>query len=148
MAWVWTALLIGVLHAGFSFYWAVGGTGLLDTVGAWVVELRDREPLAATVGLSVVGAVKLAAAAVPVAMAYDRIPWIGLWRSLSWAGSTVLVVYGLANTVAADLVLVHVIVPGGGLDLRGLAGHAWLWDPLFLLWGIALFGYLWRSRGR
>ena len=31
-------------------------------------------------------------------------------------------------------------------DLDGLKGHAWLWDPLFLLWGLALLGYLLLSR--
>ena len=59
---VWTACAAGVVHALFSLYWALGGSWLLDTVGA------------------------------------------------------------------------------------ALAGHSWLWDPLFLLWGLALLGYLLLSK--
>ena len=59
-----------------------------------------------------------------------------------------LVVWGGLNTVVGNLVLAGWIVPDGGYDRAGMIGHAWLWDPLFLAWGLALaVGLRWdRSR--
>jgi len=42
--------------------------------------------------------------------------------------------FGLgANTVVAALVLAGGIDPDGGYDRRAMIGHAFLWDPLFLI---------------
>ncbi len=62
--------------------------------------------------------------------------------------SRLLVLYGGINTGVSNAVLAGWIVPAGGYDSPAMAGHAWLWDPLFLLWGLALGGYLALSRGR
>jgi len=42
---------------------------------------------------------KLLAAAIPVGVAYGRIPWRRTWRAVSWAGGLLLVVYGGVNTM-------------------------------------------------
>ena len=65
---------------------------------------------------------------------------------LCWAGSVLLVAYGLANTAVANLALVGVV--GSVDDLAATRGHAWLWDPLFLAWGLALGVGLWQTRRR
>ena len=44
---LWLAAVVGVLHGLFSLYWALGGRWLLDTVGAWAVDLADDAPVAA-----------------------------------------------------------------------------------------------------
>jgi hypothetical protein len=41
------------------------------------------------------------------------------------------------NTVVAALVLTGAIRPGG-YDRDAVTGHALLWDPLFLAWGVFL----------
>ena len=58
-----------------------------------------------------------------------------------------LVAWGGLNTVVGNLVLAGAIVPDGGFDRPGMVGHAFLWDPLFLAWGLALAVGLWGSRG-
>ncbi|GIL36095.1 DUF3995 domain-containing protein [Phycicoccus sp. DTK01] len=72
--------------------------------------------------------------------------------SPAWAaGSPVLVavalvLYGLANTVAANLALTGALGPVE--DLVAVRGHAWLWAPLFLAWGLALGAGLRGARRR
>lgn len=61
--------------------------------------------------------------------------WI---RTVSWPGAIVLVAYGGANTIVAAAVLGGIVRPAGGYDPAAMVGHALLWDPLFLLWGLAL----------
>lgn len=143
---VWLACLAGTVHAGFSLYWALGGQGLLATVGQWAVQLSADAPLEAGLVLGVVAAGKLLAAAIPVVVAYERTPRQRFWRAVSWAGGLLLVTYGGVNTIVSGAVLGGVIRPEGGYDLNAMIGHAWLWDPLFFLWGSALVLSLWYSR--
>lgn len=49
-----------------------------------------------------------------------------------------LVLWGGLNTVVGNLVLAGLLQPADGYDYPGMLGHAYLWDPLFLLWGLAL----------
>ena len=134
-----------MVHAGFSVYWALGGRWLLATVGQWAVDLSTEAPLAAGVALGLVAAAKLAGAAIPIGVAYGRVPWPRFWRGSSWAGGLVLVAYGGVNTIVSLAVLGGAIQPEGGYDAEAMRGHAYLWDPLFLLWGGALVLSLWFS---
>ena len=143
---VWVAALVGVVHAGFSAYWATGGQWLLSTVGQWAVDLSQESPVAAGAGLGAVALVKLLAAVVPVAVAHGRLPGRTLWRGVSWAGGVLLLVYGGLNVVVSGAVLLGAIRPEGGYDADAMKGHALLWDPLFVLWGAALVLSLWLSR--
>ncbi|WP_312918526.1 DUF3995 domain-containing protein [Kocuria sp.] len=144
--WLWVACAAGVVHAGFSLYWALGGHWLLDTVGQWTVRLSYEAPLAVGLGLGMVSLFKLMAAVIPVAEAYGRVPWRRFWWAISWVGAVVLVVYGGTNTVISNAVLIGLIRPATGYERLAMIGHAWLWDPLFLVWGAALLIHLWRSR--
>jgi hypothetical protein len=135
-----------VAHAGFSLYWAAGGQRLLSTVGQWAVDLSDGSRLAAGAGLGVIALVKLLAAVIPVGVAYGRVPGRRLWRGVSWVGGLLLVAYGGVNVVVSNAVLMGAIRPEGGYDADAMTGHAYLWDPLFLLWGSALVLSLWLSR--
>lgn len=145
---VWAAALAGTLHAAFSLYWAAGGIWLLDTVGDWAVDLTREQPLLAGLGLGVLGAAKLAAAWVPVLVAAGRVGPRRIWRRVGWVGGLALVVYGGLNTVIALSVVIGLVHPEGGYDSAAMLGHAALWDPLFLAWGLALVGSLWFSGRR
>ena len=121
------------MHAAFSAYWALGGRWLLETVGAWAVDLLDDSPVVAGAGLLLVAAVKLAGAWAPLLADQGRLPGNRrAWRGLFWAGAGVLVVYGALNTMGAWI----------GIAIDGFTaarvGHAVLWDPLFLVWGVLL----------
>lgn len=119
---------------------------MLATVGQWAVDLSTRAPLIAGIALGLVALVKLLAATVPIGVAYTKVPWRRLWRGVSWAGGLLLVVYGGINVVVSAAVLGGLIRPEGGYDLDAMRGHAYLWDPLFFLWGSALVLSLWFSR--
>jgi hypothetical protein len=125
---------VGTVHALVTIYWAFGGSALLQTVGRdMVVLFAGRRWL-----LLPVAAVKLAVAVAPVVLDRRSWPWRPLTRGLAWSAATVLIFWGGINTVVGNLVLGGAIEPSGGYDRRGMIGHAWLWDPLFLLWGTAL----------
>lgn len=147
LALVWTAACLGGLHAGFSMYWALGGDWLLRTVGAWAVSLRQSSPVGSAVGLGAIALLKLVAAVTPVLVTYRRLPWRRLWRGISWVGGSFLIMYGGANVVISGAVLAGAITPASGFDRLAMIGHAFLWDPLFALWGAALVTSLALSRG-
>ena len=85
---VWLAAGAGLLHAAASVYWAVGGRWLLASVGQWAVELATTAPGRAGVVLGAVALAKALAALIPVAVAYGRVPWPRLWRTISWVGGS------------------------------------------------------------
>lgn len=143
---VWIAGIAGALHAGGSLYWALGGQWLLATVGQWAVDLSAQAPLAAGLALGLVALLKFLAATIPIGVAYGRVPWPRFWRAISWVGGTLLIIYGGVNTIVSGAVLAGLIRPEGGYDPVAMRGHAFLWDPLFFIWGAALVFSLWLSR--
>ena len=42
---LWAAMALGLVHAAWSFYWAFGGSWLLDTVGQWAVVSQLHQPV-------------------------------------------------------------------------------------------------------
>lgn len=142
------ACAAGLVHAAFSVYWALGGRWLLPTVGEWAVTAVVDSPIGAGVLLGAVGLGKALAALVPVGVAFHRLPWVGFWRVVCGIGGTLLVAYGGVNVVVSVAVLAGFIRPEGGYDESAMIGHAFLWDPLFLIWGTALLAWLVLSRAR
>lgn len=138
--------MLGTVHAAWSLYWAVGGTFLLDTVGQWAVRATREDPALAFWGLLGVTAAKLAAAWIPLLAETGCLLGRRIWRVLSWVGGAGLVLYGGANAVAAGASLLG-WVDAGVVDRTALLGHAFLWDPLFAAWGLALLLGLALSRG-
>ncbi len=128
------AAAAGLVHAAFSLYWAAGGRWLLDTVGAWAVDLADRSPGPAVALLLAVAAVKIGGALCPLLNEAGRLPGsAATWRRVFLAGAVLLIAYGGLNTIGAWI--------GIAIDHTLTApqlGHAALWDPLFLLWGVLL----------
>ena len=138
------AAVVGSVHAGFSFYWGLGGDWLVPTLGQRIVQaFAGLEWLLLPVGLT-----KLAAAWSPWLAARAGWPARRLSRGVCWLAAGVLLVWGGLNTIVGNLVLAGAIVPEGGFDRTGMIGHAFLWDPLFAVWGLALAVALARRRGR
>ncbi|RSZ62360.1 DUF3995 domain-containing protein [Corynebacterium hylobatis] len=136
------AAVAGLLHGAASIYWGLGGTWLLETVGE---QVTDQFEGLGCLGWAIVtvGAVRIAFALSPL-LFDDR--W---WRILHWLGATALMLWGGANTLVINLVLAGVLPHGDDYDHAAMTGHGWLWDPLFLLWGVALaVGLSATRRGR
>lgn len=135
---------LGGIHAGFSIYWATGGTVLTWSLGSdLVASFQGREWL-----LAPIGAIKLLAAVAPLALAFCDWPARRVVRSVCWLGAGILIVWGGLNSVVANLILAGAIEPEAGFDRPGMIGHAWLWDPLFIAWGAAVAIGLVASRSR
>jgi hypothetical protein len=150
------ALVLGTGHAAVSAYWLAGGTALLDTLGESLEEwARDRSATASAAVAAVV-IVKLVTAALGplvAAAAHPRAPgWLARaarWRvvrPLAWVAAAVLVLYGGLLTAVGLAVEAGIVSTAPDADERALAWHAWLWDPWFLAWGLALTATLWWTR--
>ncbi len=146
--WFIAAAVVGVAHALPSLYWALGGTALVSTVGAWAADWQRQAPLQVMALLLLIFVLKLAGALLPLANERGRLPAPRVWRGLFWAAAGVLVAYGGVNVVAALAALTGVVAAGPTMDTAALMGHAFLWDPLFLLWGLLLGMALRRSGGQ
>ena len=146
------AATLGVASAGVSAYWALGGDGLLDTVGG-DIERWGRERGATVVALLwTLAALKvIVALAAPIlaGVGRDRLP---MWttsrvpRSLGRIAALALTVYGGVLAIVGLLVEAGVVNASADADSTALAWHAYFWDPWFAVWGAAFVVALWRSR--
>lgn len=136
------AAVCGLLHAAPSLYWAAGGTALLETVGDFAVDLARSGGPGVALMLLGVGLVKAAGALVPL-IDHVRAPAHRWVRLVSWAGVVLLLVWGGAGTIGAWTGLA---TAAASWDQPAVVGHAVLWDPLFVLWGLMLGAGLWTSR--
>ena len=134
------AAALGIVYAGVSAYWAVGGTGLLDTIGGSLERTARAGGTAVSATLWTVVLLKLIGAGLPLAAvscaSVGGRPRV-LWR-LAQLEAVVLVGYGLLLTTVGLLVQAAVIHRSAHADSRALAWHAFLWDPWFLIWGLAV----------
>jgi hypothetical protein len=147
--------VLALLNAVPSFYWTLGGTAGLHTLGGAIEELaRTRDPAGVALGL---GAGLLKVAGGLLALALVR-PWgraipRRLLGGAAWAAGVVLTAYGGLLVAVGALVLTGLISPSGPVDRTALRWHVLLWDLWFLVWGLVLgvaawhFGRESRSRG-
>lgn len=83
------AAAAGLVHGGFSLYWAIGGRWLLNTVGAWAVDLADQESALTVAFLLIIAAVKIGGALCPLLNEADRLPGpAAIWRRIFLAGGS------------------------------------------------------------
>jgi hypothetical protein len=136
----YAAGFVAFAYALVSLYWAVGGHGLISTVGGYVEHFAHRRgALPVLAALAVAGA-KLAGGLLALALVR---PW-GRVVPRRWllpgsaAASVLLVVYGGLNVLLGALVLSDVIHPAGNADRTALRWHVGVWDLWFLVWGILL----------
>ena len=146
--------IVAFAYALVSLYWAVGGHGLVSTVGGYVEQVARR-------GGAVPVLVALAATVVKVAGGLLALALVRSWgRAVprrwlllgSTGASVLLVAYGGLNVLAGALVLSGVIHPAGNVDRTALRWHVGVWDLWFLVWGILLalatIGYRRRTAHR
>lgn len=136
------AACIGLLHAAASLYWALGGTWLLDTVGQFAVDMVRSGGSSTTIMLCTVTIVKVAGALIPL-IDHAHLPAHRWVRVMSTLGIVTLLLWGGVGMISAWVCLAT--GESAGFD-RALVGHAYLWDPLFVLWGLCLAGALFQSR--
>ena len=146
----YAAAVVAFAYALVSLYWAVGGHGLVSTVGGYVEQFAHRG--GAVPVLIAVAATAAKVAGGLLALALVR-PWGKViprrWLLLCSTGASVLLVaYDGLYVLAGALVLSGVIHPAGSVDRNALRWHVEVWDLWFLVWGIlmalATIGY-WRQ---
>ncbi|MGJ9373215.1 hypothetical protein [Nesterenkonia sp. CF4.4] len=67
---LWWAGLLGLLNAAPSYYWAFGGGVLLETIGTWLIDLRDELPVLTGLALLGIAVSKTLAVLIPLAAAH------------------------------------------------------------------------------
>lgn len=147
------AAVLGLGHAAWSAYWAAGGTALLDTIGGDIERWgRERQPSVVVVLWGIAAVKALVALAAPVVIFEPRFlpPWTAerVPRILSWIAAITLIIYGGLLTGVGLLVQSDLLEAGPDADQRGLVWHTYLWDPWFLLWGLAFIVGLGLTRRR
>jgi hypothetical protein len=126
----YAAAVAAFAYALVSAYWALGGHGLISTVGGYAAQFAQRGGAAAM--LLALGAAVAKAAGGLLALALVR-PWgrvipRGWLRAGSAGASALLVVYGGLSVLLGALVLSGVIHPAGSVDRMTLRWHVGVWD--------------------
>lgn len=136
----YSAAVWALLFAAVSFYWALGGTALLDTIGESVTgPALAGDPLVVT-AVWVSALLKLAG--VPGALALTQGWGRRLPRRLvltgGWGAAALLCLYGGASLVQ-QLLMLGGVVEASDSFRRVLLWHLLLWSPYWLLGGV-LYG--------
>jgi Protein of unknown function (DUF3995) len=144
--------VLGLASAGVSAYWALGGDGLLDTVGGDIERWgRERETEVVVILWLIVALKTIVAIAAPILVRVGN-DWLPAWtrsrlpRVLGWIAAVTLTVYGGVLTFVGLLVQADVVDASADADSAALAWHAHLCDPWFAIWGVAFLVALWRSQ--
>lgn len=133
-------LIAGSLHSIATFYWAFGGNLGLATVGHWTIEFKQNYGIKFLIVLLFVGLLKLTATWTPIILTFKENKLINI---VSYMGGIFLIVYGGMNTISGWLKLLGVI----SVDFKlSVIGQSFIWDPLFLLWGLGLLIFLKSNR--
>ena len=133
-------IIAGSVHALFSLYWGLGGEAGLITVGSWVFTLSAQFGIWINIVLLIIGVFKFLATIVPLTLTnhFDKKIYI-----ISTIGSIFLMIYGGLNMIIGILKMCKIIESHNYFTTFG---QAFVWDPLFLLWGIGLFGYIMKVK--
>jgi Protein of unknown function (DUF3995) len=136
----YAACVWGLVFGGISFYWGLGGTLGLDTLGGMLEQMgRSRDP-AIIAAVWVTGFLKVGGALLALALVQPwgrRLPR-PLLLLLGSGAAAVLTLYG-GVLVASEALVATGLVRPTHVDWKPLLWHLYLWDMSFLVWGI-LFG--------
>ena len=137
----YSACAWGLAFATISFYWGLGGTIGLDTLGGSLESLAKAHDRTLLIAVWVTGLLKVLGSLLALAL-------VGTWAArlprrmvtaLGWVAAASLTLYGGVLVVAEALVTIGVIKPTQPVDWKPLLWHLYVWDLSFLVWGI-LFG--------
>jgi uncharacterized protein DUF3995 len=133
--WVaYAACACALSSAAVSFYWVLGGTVGVGTLGGTLEELaRAGDARAITLGLAA-GLLKAAGGVLALALVRPwgrRVPR-RLLLTAAWGA------YGAVLVAAGALVLSEILDPAGLVDRTALWWRVLVWDLWFLIWGVLL----------
>lgn len=127
------------LFAAISFYWAMGGTIGVETLGSAFTDPAITNDPVFVAFVWITGVLKLLAGVLALALVQPwgrRLPR-ALIRIGAWGGGILLTLYGVA------LLIQHGLMVAGVADLPASIGsmaaarwHLFFWDPFWLLGGI------------
>lgn len=138
--------LVGVVavlaftHAAVTAFWTLGGTLLLDTVGAPFEDLAREHSLSSfALGCAVV-LLKATAALLALALlgTGDGRLRRRMLLTANGAAATILIAWGGVSILIGALLLGGVITPDGSLNEHVQRWHVFFWDPWFVVWGALL----------
>ena len=150
----YAAAILAFAYALVSLYWALGGHGLISTVGGYVQRFASEGGVVPVLVALAATAAKVAGGLLALALvrSWGRVIPRRWLLTVAAAASALLVVYGAVSVAAGALVLSGVIHPSAGVDRTALRWHVGVWDLWFLLWGILLalatVGYWRRTASR
>ena len=142
----YVACLWGLAFASISFYWSLGGTQGLDTLGGSLEHLARAHDRTIFIAVWVTGFLKILGSLLALALA-------GMWAArlprrlvggLGWVAAVSLILYGGTLVVAEALVTIGAIKPAQPVDWKPLLWHLYVWDMSFLLWGVAFGVATWH----
>lgn len=146
----YAAAAVAFAFAAVSFYWGLGGTAGVSTLGGQIEALAlARDPLIiALVWVTGIGKVVGGLFALALVRPWGRaLPRRWLLRG-AWAGAVLLTVYGLVQVVSVALVAMGVLTPTQPVEPSVLWWRLLLWEPWFLVWGVLLGLTAWVERKR
>jgi hypothetical protein len=131
----------GLAFAAISFYWGIGGTLGLDTLGGSLESLARAHDRTLLIAVWVTGFLKILGSLLALALAGTlaaRLPRRPV-TVLGWFAAASLILYGGILVAPEALVTVGAIKPTPPIDWKPLHWHLYVWDMSFLVWGV-LFG--------
>lgn len=139
----------GLAFAAISFYWGIGGTLGLDTLGDPLESLARAHDRTLLIAVWVTGFLKILGSLLALALA-------GRWAArlprrpitiLGWIAAASLILYGGILVATEALVTVGAIKPTSPVDWKALHWHLYVWDMSFLVWGVLFAVATWHYSG-
>lgn len=145
------AAALGLASAALSAYWAAGGTALLNTIGGAIAEWGRHGGPGVRFALWLIVLLKVGVGVAAPAIADLPRIWPAWTRTrvprlLSWIAASILIAYGAVLTGSELIAFTGMLGTPPSVDRLALAWHAFVWDPWFLLWGVAFLVCLVRTR--
>lgn len=133
--------------AAVNFYWGVGGTIGLDTLGyGMAAQARAGDSLLFLLNwISVVGKVGIGLMALALVRWHERPRVQRLLHVAIWGAGLLITLYGVGNFIQ------HALMLAGTLPIASLLGspaavrsHLLIWDPVWILGGVLFVVLAWR----
>ena len=135
----------GLVFAGISFYWGLGGQLGIDTLGGKLEQMARSRDAAIIAAVWITGFLKVGGALLALALVQPwgrRLPR-ALLLLLGWGAAAVLTLYG-GVLVAGEALVATGLVRPANVDWKPLLWHLYVWDMSFLVWGVLLGLAAWQ----